>query len=77
MKVNREDPPDKKKTKKICIEISWHVLGKIGTELLIESYGSFFSTYAVGIVCLKSEVNCSFLRHYIVKLHYLELDKTV
>lgn len=51
--------------------------GENGLELLIESYGSFFSPFAVGIVCMRSEVNSDFLRHYIVKLHYFELDKTV
>lgn len=46
--------------------INSHVLGKIGIELLIESYGSFFSPYAVGIVCLRSEVISGLSRHYII-----------
>lgn len=34
--------------------------GEDGIELLIESYGSFFSPYAVGNVCLRSEVIMGF-----------------
>lgn len=61
--VKREDHPDKRRPMKTWIEniISSNVLGKIGTELLIESYGSFFSPYAVGIVCLRSEIMFLFL----------------
>lgn len=66
MKVRREDRPDKRRPMKTWIEkiFSSHVLGKIGIQLLIESYGSFFSPYAVGIACLRSEViYCEFIRH--------------
>lgn len=79
MKVKRGDHTDKRRPVKTWIEniISSNLLGKIGTELLIESYGSFFSPYAVGMACLRSEVLSSFIRHYLVKLQYLELDRTV
>lgn len=61
--VKRENPPDKRRPFKTWIEkiFSSHVLGKIGVELLIESYGSFFSPYAVGIACLRSEIMFLFL----------------
>lgn len=50
MKVNREDPHDIRRPMKTRIEKIWlRLLGKIGIELTIENYGSFFSSFAVGI----------------------------
>lgn len=53
MKVNREDPYVKRRSMKTRIEkICLRLLGKSGIELPIENYGSFFSSFAVGIyVC--------------------------
>lgn len=53
MKVNREDLPDRRRPMKTRIEkICLRFLGKIGKELPIENYGSFFLSFAVGIyVC--------------------------
>lgn len=58
MKMKRDDHTHKRRPVKTWIEniISSNLLGKIGTELQIESYGSFFSPYAVGMACLRSEV---------------------
>lgn len=66
MKMKREDHSDKRRPMKTWIEkmFSSHVSGKIGIELLVESYGSFFSLYAVRMACWRSEVNCGFIRHF-------------
>lgn len=78
--VRREDPPDNRRPLKTWIEkiFSSHVLGKIGIELLIESYGSFFSPYAVGIACLRSEIMFLFLDistdHFDVITENMSLD---
>lgn len=61
--VKRHEPKDRRRAKKTWIEkkISSQVLGKIGMELLSESSGSFFSPYAVGILCSRSEIMFLFL----------------